>query len=160
MVETARLWRSLGHHDRHGRFHLDGVTGPDEYTAVKDDNVYTNLMAQRNLVAAADAVNRHTERAWRLGVDEEETAAWLDAAKTMHVPYDPELGVHPQSEGFTRYQEWDFANTPPEEYPLLLHHPYFDLYRKQVVKQADLVLALHWRGDAFTPEEKARNFAY
>ncbi|GIG90788.1 glycoside hydrolase family 65 protein [Plantactinospora endophytica] len=160
LVETARLWRSLGHHDRHGRFHLDGVTGPDEYTAVKNDNVYTNLMAQRNLLAAADAATRHGEEAWKLGVDDEEMAAWRDAAHDMHIPYDPELGVHPQVEGFTRYQEWDFAGTPPEQYPLLLNYPYFDLYRKQVIKQADLVLAMHWRGDAFTDEEKAANFAY
>ncbi|MBE1485430.1 glycoside hydrolase family 65 protein [Plantactinospora soyae] len=160
LVETARLWRSLGHHDRHGKFHLDGVTGPDEYTAVKNDNVYTNLMAQRNLLAAAEAVARHAEQAYRLGVDDEETAAWRDAANDMHVPYDPELGVHPQVEGFTRFQEWDFAGTPPEQYPLLLNYPYFDLYRKQVIKQADLVLAMHWRGDAFTDEEKAANFAY
>ncbi|MEV7228857.1 glycoside hydrolase family 65 protein [Polymorphospora sp. NPDC051019] len=160
LVETARLWRSLGHHDRHGRFHIDGVTGPDEYTAVKDDNVYTNLMAQRNLLAAAEAVQRHSEEAWRLGVDDEETAAWRDAAGSMYVPYDEELGVHPQVEGFTRYQEWDFAATPPDKYPLLLNHPYFDLYRKQVVKQADLVMAMHLRGDAFTAEEKARNFVY
>jgi alpha,alpha-trehalose phosphorylase len=68
--------------------------------------------------------------------------------------------VHPQAEGFTHHQVWDFENTPPEKYPLLLHVPYFDLYRKQVVKQADLVLALHWCGDAFTDEEKARDFAY
>ncbi|HEY0696519.1 MAG TPA: glycoside hydrolase family 65 protein [Micromonospora sp.] len=160
LVETARLWRSLGHHDRHGQFHLDGVTGPDEYTAVKNDNIYTNLMAQRNLLAAADAVQRHSEHAWQLDVDDEETAAWRDAAHDMYLPYDPELGVHPQVEGFTRLQEWDFDETPPEKYPLLLNYPYFDLYRKQVVKQADLVLAMHWRGDAFTPEEKARNFAY
>ncbi|MDG4833752.1 glycoside hydrolase family 65 protein [Solwaraspora sp. WMMD1047] len=160
LVETARLWRSLGHHDRHGRFHLDGVTGPDEYTSVKNDNVYTNLMAQRNLIAAAEAVTRHGDEAWRLGVDDEETAAWRDAAAAMHIPYDEELGVHPQVEGFTRYQEWDFESTPPERYPLLLNYPYFDLYRKQVVKQADLVLAMHWRGDAFTAEQKARNFAY
>ncbi|MEN3609263.1 glycoside hydrolase family 65 protein [Plantactinospora sp. ZYX-F-223] len=160
LVETARLWRSLGHHDRDGRFHLDGVTGPDEYTAVKNDNVYTNLMAQRNLLAAADAATRHGEEAWKLGVDDEETAAWRDAAHDMHIPYDPELGVHPQVEGFTRHQEWDFANTPPEQYPLLLNYPYFDLYRKQVIKQADLVLAMHWRGDAFSDEEKAANFAY
>ena len=73
----------------------------------------------------------------------------------MHVPYDEELDVHQQVEGFTRLQEWDFAHTPAEKYPLLLHYPYFDLYRKQVVKQADLVLAMHWRGDAFTPEQKA-----
>jgi alpha,alpha-trehalose phosphorylase len=76
------------------------------------------------------------------------------------IPYDHTLGVHPQSEGFTRHQVWDFADTRPDQYPLLLHFPYFDLYRKQVVKQADLVLALHVRGDAFTAEEKARDFAY
>src|SRR5256885_14179394 len=78
----------------------------------------------------------------------------------MVIPWDDELGVHPQSEGFTSHQPWDFAATRPEQYPLLLHFPYFDLYRKQVVKQADLVLALHWRGDAFTDEEKARDFDY
>ena len=78
----------------------------------------------------------------------------------MIVPWDESLGVHPQSEGFTDHQAWDFAGTAPTEYPLLLHYPYFDLYRKQVVKQADLVLALHARGDAFTDEEKARDFAY
>ncbi len=66
----------------------------------------------------------------------------------------------PQSEGFTDHQLWDFEHTRPEQYPLLLHFPYFDLYRKQVVKQADLVLALHICGDAFTDEEKARDFAY
>ena len=75
-------------------------------------------------------------------------------------PVRPGAGVHQQSEGFTRLQEWDFENTPPEAYPLLLNYPYFDLYRKQVVKQADLVMAMYVRGDAFTPEEKARNFAY
>jgi alpha,alpha-trehalose phosphorylase len=78
----------------------------------------------------------------------------------MLVPWDDALGVHPQSEGFTDHQTWDFAHTEPDQYPLLLHFPYFDLYRKQVVKQADLVLALHWRGDVFTDEEKARDFAY
>jgi alpha,alpha-trehalose phosphorylase len=78
----------------------------------------------------------------------------------MVIPWDDELGVHPQSEGFTNHQRWDFDGTEPEQYPLLLHFPYFELYRKQVVKQADLVLALHWRGDAFTPEQKARNFSY
>jgi len=74
--------------------------------------------------------------------------------------FDRELRVHQQSEGFTGHQEWDFAGTPPERYPLLLHVAYFDLYRKQVVKQSDLMLALHWRGDYFGAEEKARAFAY
>ena len=78
----------------------------------------------------------------------------------MRLPYDDELGVHAQSEDFTQHGEWDFEGTPPEHYPLLLHYPYFQLYRKQVIKQADLVLAMHLRGDAFTAEQKARNFAY
>ncbi|MGB2568912.1 glycoside hydrolase family 65 protein [Micromonospora citrea] len=160
LVETARLWRSLGHHDRHGRFHIDGVTGPDEYTAVKDDNIYTNLMAQRNLLTAAECAMRFRDEAIDLGVTEEEAAEWRDAANAMHLPYDEGLDVHEQVEGFTRLQEWDFGHTPPEKYPLLLHYPYFDLYRKQVVKQADLVLAMHWRGDAFTHVEKLRNFLY
>ena len=160
LVETARLWRSLGHHDAAGNFRIDGVTGPDEYSAVADNNVYTNLMAQRNLAAAAAIAERHPDHAAELGVDEEETASWRDAASAMIVPYDEQLGVHPQAEGFTEHDRWDFEGTPPEKYPLLLHYPYFDLYRKQVVKQADLVMALYTRGDHFSAEEKARNFAY
>ncbi|WP_116103702.1 glycoside hydrolase family 65 protein [Amycolatopsis thermalba] len=160
LLETARLWMSLGHFDRHGRFRIDGVTGPDEYSAVADNNVYTNLMAQRNLREAAASCERVPEVAALYGVDEAELAAWRQAAERMFVPYNEELGVHPQSEGFTEHLDWDFAGTPLENYPLLLNYPYFDLYRKQVVKQADLVLALHFRGDAFTPEQKQRNFAY
>jgi alpha,alpha-trehalose phosphorylase len=160
LVETARLWRSLGHHDVEGRFRIDGVTGPDEYSAIADNNIYTNLMAQRNLRLAADAVERHRDRATELDVDLEEAADWRDAAEAILVPYDETLGIHPQAEAFTTQQPWDFAHTAPEQYPLLMHFPYFDLYRKQVVKQADLVLALHLRGDAFSEERKARDFAY
>ncbi|HVV91450.1 MAG TPA: family 65 glycosyl hydrolase, partial [Solirubrobacterales bacterium] len=160
LVETARLWRSLGHHDVHGAFRIDGVTGPDEYSAVADNNVYTNLLAQKNLRAAADFAERYAEAAETLSVDPEEIASWRDAAEAMTIPYDEELGVHAQSEGFTRHARWDFENTDPDDYPLLLNYPYFDLYRKQVVKQADLVMAMLVRADAFTAEEKARNFAY
>ncbi|HEY4417993.1 MAG TPA: glycoside hydrolase family 65 protein [Pseudonocardia sp.] len=160
LVATARLWRSLGHHDSAGQFRIDGVTGPDEYTAIVDNNVYTNLMAQQNLRVAADTAARHSRAAGRLGVNAEEMASWRDAAKSMRIPYDEVLGVHSQSEGFTNHQGWDFENTPPEKYPLLLHVPYFDLYRKQVSKQADLVLAIQLRPDAFSPEQMQRNFAY
>ncbi|HJQ45457.1 MAG TPA: glycosyl hydrolase family 65 protein [Amycolatopsis sp.] len=160
LVETARLWMSLGHFDSHGRFRIDGVTGPDEYSAVSDNNVYTNLMARRNLLEAAASSERVPDTAQALAVTEHELGTWREAAERMLIPYDEELGVHPQSEGYTEHQDWDFAGTPPQNYPLLLHYPYFDLYRKQVVKQADLVLALHLCGDAFTPEDKARDFAY
>lgn len=160
LVETARLWRSLGHHDHRGVFHLDGVTGPDEYSAIADDNTYTNLMARANLLAAVAAVERHPAQAAALGVDDEESAEWRDAADSVHVPYNEELGVHEQSAGFTRYQRWDFEDTRADQYPLLLHFPYFDLYRKQVVKQADLVLAMYTCDGYFDDDQIARNFAY
>jgi alpha,alpha-trehalose phosphorylase len=160
LVESARLWLGLGQHHRDGSFRIDGVTGPDEYSAVVDDNVYTNLMAQSNLRAAADAVERHGPIARAHGVEQDEVAAWRAAADSMYVPYDERLGVHPQDQDFTDHARWDFEATPPERYPLLLHYPYFQLYRTQVVKQADLVLALYVRGDAFDAEQKRRDFEY
>jgi alpha,alpha-trehalose phosphorylase len=160
LVETARLWRSLGHHDAHGAFRIDGVTGPDEYSAVADNNVYTNLLAQKNLRSAAEFSERYIDAADALKVNHEEIASWRDAAEAMTIPYDEALGVHPQAEGFTDHDRWDFESTGEDGYPLLLNYPYFDLYRKQVVKQADLVMAMLVRSEAFTAQEKARNFAY
>jgi alpha,alpha-trehalose phosphorylase len=160
LVATARLFCSLGHFDAESRFCIDGVTGPDEYSAIADNNVYTNLMAQQNLTAAADLAERYPDRAEALQIRQEESATWRAAAAAMAVPYNIKLGVHEQAERFTEHQEWDFANTPPDNYPLLLHYPYFDLYRKQVVKQPDLVLAMQLRGESFTEDEKVRNFAY
>ncbi|BBZ18319.1 glycoside hydrolase family 65 protein [Mycolicibacterium gadium] len=158
LVETARLWLSLGHHDRHGVWHIDGVTGPDEYTAVVRDNVFTNLMAAHNLRTAAEACLRHPDRAEELGVTDAEMADWRTAADDAFIPFDDELGVHPQCAGFTTLREWDFTSNT--EYPLLLHEPYVRLYPAQVIKQADLVLAMQLQSHAFTPEQKARNVDY
>jgi alpha,alpha-trehalose phosphorylase len=160
LVDSARLWRSLGHHNPDGTFRIDGVTGPDEYSALIDNNVYTNLMAQMNMRTAAESAGRHPDVAETLGVDDEEIEAWRRAADAMFVPYDHNLKIHPQDQDFTTHQPWDFDQTPESDYPLLLHHTYFDLYRKQVSKQADLVMALFTRGDFFTPDEKRRNFDY
>ncbi len=160
LIETARLWASLGHHDHEGCFRIDGVTGPDEYSALADNNTFTNLMAARNLRAAADAAVRHSEHAARHNVSEEELMAWRAAAEAIVVPYDDEQGITAQSEGFTRYRPWDFAATRPEHYPLLLHYPYYLLYSSQVVKQADLVLALYLCGEHFDAEQKRRDFDY
>jgi alpha,alpha-trehalose phosphorylase len=160
LVATARLWRSLGHYDAQGCFRIDGVTGPDEYTALVDNNVYTNLMAARNLRTAAEVVVRLPQRAAELGVDQEEAASWRSAADAVVIPFDQELGVTQQSEGFTRYRPWDFDGTPPDDYPLLLNFPYYLLYSSQVVKQADLVFALYACGEHFDAEQKARDFEY
>ena len=120
LVNTARMFRTLGHHDADGVFHIDGVTGPDEYSAIVDDNVYTNLMAERNLRNAADLAAAHPKEAMALGVDDEEIAAWRDAASAMHVPYDERRRVHPQDADFLNHAMADFETW---EYPLLLNVP-------------------------------------
>lgn len=158
LAETARLWIELGFHDDDGGFHIHGVTGPDEYSAIVDDNVYTNLMAARNMAAAAAVAERRPETARRLEIGAEETAAWRRAAESIHVPFDDRVGVHPQDADFFAHERWDFDATAADRYPLLLHYPYVELYRKQVVKQADLVLALHLCGDRFSDEQKRRAF--
>ncbi|GAB3706722.1 glycoside hydrolase family 65 protein [Mariniluteicoccus flavus] len=159
LVETARLWASLGRSDADGRWHLFGMTGPDEYTGVVDDNVFTNLMAARNLRAAADAVDADPDGARRHHVGGEETEAWRAAAAAAYVPVDDDRGVHPACAGFTDFAEWDFEGRR-DDYPVQEHAHYFTIYRHQVVKQADLVQALWWCEDSFSPDEIARDFAY
>jgi alpha,alpha-trehalose phosphorylase len=160
LIETARMWMSLGAHDNRGEFRINGVTGPDEYSAIADNNVYTNLMAARNLRGAADAAVDYPVEAAAVGIQPGESEAWLNAAETMHIPFDAQRQVHPQADNYTHHEVWPFDDMEPSQYPLMLNFPYFDLYRKQVVKQADLVLALFTNGDYFTPEQKQRNFEY
>jgi trehalose/maltose hydrolase-like predicted phosphorylase len=113
LVETARLCASLGHHHTSAEFRIDGVTGPDEYSALADNNLFTNLMAQQSLRDAADACCRHADVARRLQVTDDEATYWRDCADHhMMVPYNTELGVHGQAENFTHQSVWDFAATP------------------------------------------------
>lgn len=170
LIETARMWADLGFYSdrRGGRFCIHGVTGPDEYTAVVDDNLFTNVMARRNLADAADAVDdlrrRRRDRYEGLvaatGLDDGEVAAWRRAAGEMFVPFDGALGVHAQDADFLDHPVWDFDATPPEHYPLLLHYHPLTIYRHQVLKQADVVLAMFLAGDEFTLADKRRAFDY
>jgi alpha,alpha-trehalose phosphorylase len=167
LVETARLWADLGFY-ADGEFHIHGVTGPDEYTTVVNDNTYTNLMARLNLGYAASALRRlEAERpdaylalVDELRLEEPEIAEWERAAAAMHVPYDEGRGIHPQDASFLDREVWDFAATPPDHYPLLLHYHPLVIYRHQVIKQADIVLAMFLLGHEFTSEQKKANFDY
>lgn len=166
-VETARLWVSLGFWDGPS-FHIHGVTGPDEYTTVVNDNLFTNVMARFNLRFAVEVVRRLAEEAphayaqlcERLRLDPAEVDAWERAAEGMHVPYSEDLRVHPQDAHFLEREVWDLAATPPEQKPLLLHFHPLVIYRFQVLKQADVVLALLLASDEFTRDEKRRDFEY
>lgn len=156
LVETARLWTSMGHRDVDGGWHLFGMTGPDEHTGVVDDNVFINLMARRNLRWAADAAKGAPDLAAQMGVDADEIAEWRDVAHAAHIPWDEDRRVHPMNAGFTTDREWRFADHL-DCYPLQDHHHDAKIYRRQVLKQADLVQALWWCRDEFSDEEVARD---
>jgi alpha,alpha-trehalose phosphorylase len=168
LVETARLWEDLGFHGDDGEFHIHGVTGPDEYTTVVDDNTFTNLMARLNLNYAASTVRRlERERPddyraliHALHLRPGEVEAWERAAAAMHVPFDEERGVNPQDSRFLDREPWDLNATPKERFPLLLHYHPLVIYRHQVIKQADVVLAMFLLGNEFTDDQKRRNFYY
>jgi alpha,alpha-trehalose phosphorylase len=170
LVETARLWLDLGFYSdaKEGKFCINAVTGPDEYNTVVNNNAYTNLMARENLRYAAQTVEslRATEPdAYNTLVDKtalepSEVEAWIRAAESMYVPYDEKLKIIPQDDNFLDREPWDFRNTPREHYPLLLFYHPLNIYRKQVIKQADVVLAMFLLGDAFSPEAKKRNFEF
>jgi alpha,alpha-trehalose phosphorylase len=167
LVETARMWIDLGFFGDDGCFHIHGVTGPDEYTAMVDDNAYTNLMARLNLRYAAAVVRRlRTEHGrefaainGELRLDPSEPDEWERAADRMYVPYDPVRGITPQDATFLTHERWDLAG-PTERFPLLLHHHPLNMYRRQVLKQADVVMAMFLLGDEFSAEQKRRNFEY
>ena len=170
LVETARLWADLGFYEQNGqaRFRIHGVTGPDEYTTVVNDNLYTNVMARFNMRYAVWTYEflaewdpgAHEALRRRTGVTDEEVEGWKRAADSMYLPFDEELGIHPQDESFLDREPWDFAATPPEDYPLLLNYHPLVIYRFQVLKQADVVLAMYLRGQHFPREQKRRNFEY
>ncbi|MEF2976723.1 glycoside hydrolase family 65 protein [Subtercola sp. YIM 133946] len=171
LVETARMWADLGFwrgNKGTQAFHIHGVTGPDEYTTVVNDNLFTNVMARANLRAACrrlrkvreDSPGEYARLAQRLDLRDEEVEEWAAAGEAMHILFDEELGIHPQDSQFLEKELWDLENTPPSQHPLLLHYHPLVIYRFQVIKQADVVLALLLQGDEFTQEEKRKNFEY
>jgi alpha,alpha-trehalose phosphorylase len=172
LVETARLWADLGFWRENGTghrsFHIHGVTGPDEYTTVVNDNLFTNVMARFNLAKAAELLQqlkRELPRAYqrvalRLELADAEIEEWAACAESMSIPYDRITGINPQDAHFLDREVWDLKNTPPEKRPLMLHYHPLVIYRFQVLKQADVVLALFLQGDHFSYEQKRNNFEY
>ena len=170
LVETARMWHGLGNFSerRGGAFCIHSVTGPDEYTAVVDNNFFTNMMARQNLRLATRTVNLirlfhpddYARLVERTGLHESELLDWVNASERMYLPVDEQTGIHPQDDSFLDKPRWDCAATPAEDYPLLLHYHPLTPYRHQVLKQADVVMAIFLLGQDFSTDEKRRNFDY
>jgi alpha,alpha-trehalose phosphorylase len=170
LFETARLFADLGSFikSKGDKFCINEVTGPDEYSALVNNNCYTNLMARENLNYALEvalwmkdndkeAYNKLVEK---IDLKEEELDLWKKAAENMYIPYNEELKIHPQDDSFLDRSPWDFDNTPKENYPLLIHYHPLVIYRHQVCKQADLVLGEVLLSHKFSLEQKKRDFDF
>ena len=161
--------RLLAQNNGEPSFHIHGVTGPDEYTTVVNNNLFTNVMARFNLeeaaqrgrAASATTTPRPTA-GWsrRLDLADDEVEEWRGCADGMAIPFDEGLGIHPQDDFFLDREVWDLSRTRRGPRPLLLHYHPLVIYRFQVLKQADVVLALFLQGDRFTLEEKRADFEY
>lgn len=170
LAETARMWADLGFWRTNGEqtFHIHGVTGPDEYTTVVNNNLFTNIMAKYNLERAARTLIDLRERlpeAYRalvqkISLDEREIDEWKACAEGMYIEFDETMGIHPQDDRFLDREVWDIKATPADRFPLLLNYHPLVIYRFQVIKQADVVLATYLRGAEFTNEHKKANFEY
>jgi len=165
LVETARLWLEAGHF-RNGVFYIDGVTGPDEYSCLVNNNCYTNLIARENLRGAADMMELLSGAgldgpvAGKTGLMPGEPETFRRAAGAMYIPYDEGLGIHAQDDSFLKKAAFDFHSLPPGAFPLLKSfHPLF-LYRRQVCKQADTVLAHYLFSEEIPEEVMRRSYDY
>lgn len=165
LIETARLWLDAGHMDN-GRFLIDCVTGPDEYTCLVNNNYYTNAGAQENLrwaAAICDALreaNLFEPVQAQTNITSDEEQRFIEAAEAMYLPYDEGLGILMQDDSFLHKKRLDLSCIPKEKFPLLLHyHPLF-IYRHQVCKQPDAVLALYLFGDGVGEDVAKRTYAY
>ena len=170
VLETARIWLLIGtfSESHNGAFCINTVTGPDEYSAMVNNNYYTNAMAKQHLHYAAVIFDELHEQApdvmdricRKIKLSSEEVKKWRKAAEAMYLPKDETLQIHPQDDSFLGKAPWPFHETPEEHYPLLLHYHPLDIYRHQVCKQADVVLAMYLLHDQFTKEEKQANLHY
>ncbi|MGZ0654374.1 beta-phosphoglucomutase family hydrolase [Coraliomargarita sp. W4R72] len=169
IFETARFLRDRGTFVPHkgDRFCINVVCGPNEYSCGVDNNAYTNYFAQWHLFRAAevfatmqkDAPERLDQLSERIGVDSAEVAAWRDAAERMYLPWDEELGIIPQDDQFLGRDPVDMSKIPLHTDVRSLVHP-LNLWRMQLIKQADTVLLLFLFRHLFDEETVRKTYEF
>lgn len=170
LFETARFWEDLGAYIplKGNKFCINCVTGPDEYTALVDNNAYTNYMAKMNLEYAYDIANKmkkevpqkYQKVASKLNLKDEEIVAWKKAADNMYLPYSKELDIIPQDDSFLYKERITVDEIPEDQFPLLLHWHYLNIYRYQICKQPDVLLLMFLQREKFTKDELKKNYDY
>lgn len=169
LFETAKFYAHRGQFipERDNKFCINVVCGPDEYACGVNNNCYTNMMVQFHLkfalsiyeemkqVAPEDLLNLVK----KVGVNETELKLWEKAADNMYFYKNEATGVYAQDDNFFFKDSVDMSMIPMNYDMRADLHP-LNLWRKQILKQADVVLINFIRGDIFSEFEKKQCFDY
>lgn len=164
LIELSNLWMEVGVFDQEkgGAFCIQAVTGPDEYSCLVNNNMYTNIMVSHQMAFTIECLESDLTKTPKVTVLME-TFDFKTAQKIVantYLPYSKRLKIYAQDDSFLSKPVWDLKATPKAHFPLLLHYHPLTLYRYQVVKQADVVLAQLLLSDRFSQEQKKRDFDY
>ena len=168
LFEVARVMYDTGTFDNEGKFCINGVTGPDEYTCIVNNNYYTNVMTKYLFsftkrvwdILALEYKDKLNKLNSKIGITLDEIKEFTAAAELMYLPFDEKLQIHPQDDSFLQKKAWDLSKTPKEKFPLLLHYHPLVLYRYQVCKQADTILAHFLKEDETDTDIIKNDFNY
>jgi maltose phosphorylase len=141
--------------------------GPDEFHLMVNNNYYTNFMGKKTLEFTLKTLTRMESEApdafaalaGRLSLTDEEMACWSDCARAMLLKQDKSL-VFEQHEGYFTLPHLDIHSIPPTDFPLYHHWSYDRIYRTDMIKQPDVLMAMFLHPGDYTIAEKAANYDY
>ena len=102
---------------------------------------------------------RYNELSVSLGLSDSEIEDWSEAAGRMYIPYDDALSIHKQDDSFLYRNPIDMDKVARNTDIRDIMHP-LNLWRIQVIKQADVVLMDYMLPEVSTKDQKRRNFDY
>lgn len=151
MSEIGKMFASIMSKDDNG-YHLDLVTGPDEYSALVSDNFYTNSLVKlhfENLIKYTSFMPDN------LKISNELIDLYKKIATNIVLPFDEKLQIASQDRDFLNKAKWPYEIVGDK--PLLLKYHPLEIYRHQVSKQADVVLAMQLVGQSLFSNDIIEN---
>ncbi|NLR08442.1 MULTISPECIES: glycoside hydrolase family 65 protein [Lactobacillaceae] len=164
LSEISRFWADRVHFSkRNNQYMIHGVTGADEYENNVDNNWDTNLLAQWTLKYTLEIlgqVDAATAKKLDINISDEEKTKWQDIVDRMYLPYDKDLNIFVQHDGFLDKDIEPVSAIPADQRPINQHWSWDKILRSPYIKQGDVLQGIWDFIDDFTPEQKKANFDF
>lgn len=159
---VARFYTDRVHFsNRHGKYMIHGVTGPNEYENNVNNNWYTNRIAAWSIgLFVTQARRASQERRRELAITEDELAHMVDVVEKMYYPEDAELGIFVQHDTFLDKELMPASDIPAGERPINQHWSWDHILRSCFIKQADVLQGLYFLNHLYDVETIRRNFDF